>query len=312
MYASAVETLRQAIVADPSDNMAWLALADTVEEEGNAEGAELIRLREELREGPLTLERRQKEMRLQKLAQQGVQPVMPRRWVVLSEESALEMVLIPPGSFLMGSPDDEPGRMSDEGPRHRVTLTRGFWLGVCPVTQGQWQAVMGDNPSRFHGSRRPVEQVRFADCQTFCAELAHRTGSPFRLPTEAEWEYACRAGTTTAYHVGVSLSAEQGCFDGHWGEKTIPVGQFAPNAWGLYDMHGNVWEWCLDGKRWYGVSEVIDPRDQTSGVPVARGGAWVSESWLCRSAGRWSDPGRRHGSLGFRLALEWSGASVVA
>jgi formylglycine-generating enzyme required for sulfatase activity len=245
---------------------------------------------------------------LQHLLHLGVAPVMPCLRIVLAEESALEMVLIPPGSFLMGSPEDEPGRMSDEGPRHRVTLTRGAWLGTCPVTQAQWQAVMGDNPAHFHGAHRPVEQVSLADCWAFCAELGRRTGRAFRLPAEAEWEYACRAGTTTPYHFGSAISGDLASFEGQWGEQTTPVGQFTPNAWGLYDMHGNVWEWCGDRKRWYGHAEATDPYQGETGVPVARGGAWVSEPWLCRSACRWGDPGRRHSFLGFRLALDREGA----
>jgi formylglycine-generating enzyme required for sulfatase activity len=303
MFVSSVETLRQALVVDPADHMAWLALADSLEEDGAADCADLIHLREWLREAPENDDRRRKECRLHELLRQGVRPVMPRLRVVLAAEASLEMVLIPPGRFLMGSPEDEPGRMSDEGPRHRVTLTEGFWLGIYPVTQIQWRAVMGDNPSRFVGGQRPVEQVTRADALAFCAELTQRAGLPFRLPTEAEWEYACRAGTTSAYHFGNTASADLASFNGQHGEETTPVGQFPPNAWGLFDMHGNVWEWCGDRKRWYASEDVVDPAQQDAGVPVARGGAWVSEPGLCRSASRWSDPGRRHSFLGFRLAM---------
>jgi uncharacterized protein (TIGR02996 family) len=307
MLVSAVETLRQALVVDPADHTAWLALADSLEEDGCPDCAELIHLREWLRFAGPGGERRRAEARMQQLLRQGVRPVMPRARLALSAEASLEMVLVPPGGFLMGSPDDEPGRMTDEGPRHRVTIGRGFWLGAYPVTQAQWRAVMGDNPSRFVGGQRPVEQVSLADALAFCVSLGRRTGRPFRLPTEAEWEYACRAGTTTAYHFGDAATA--GCLscDGQHGEETAPVGRFAPNAWGLFDMHGNVWEWCADRKRWYGRSEVADPWVD-SGVPVARGGAWVSEPGLCRSASRWGDPGRRHPFLGFRLAMSIGGA----
>jgi uncharacterized protein (TIGR02996 family) len=304
MFVSAVETLRQALVVDPADRTAWLALADSLEEDGCCDAAELIRLREGLRFAPPEGEaRRRSEARLQQLLRQGVRPVTPRTRVVLSAEASLELALIPPGRFLMGSPEDEPGRMSDEGPRHRVKIAEGFWLGVYPVTQTQWRAVMGDNPSRFPGGQRPVEQVSRADALAFCVALGRRTGGKYRLPTEAEWEYACRAGTTTAYHFGPWASPQLLSCDGQHGEETTPVGLFPPNAWGLYDMHGNVWEWCGDRKRWYGGADVIDPCETESGVPVARGGAWVSEPGLCRSASRWGDPGRRHGFLGFRLAM---------
>jgi formylglycine-generating enzyme required for sulfatase activity len=244
---------------------------------------------------------------LQELLRRGVRPVVPRLRVVLAAEAALEMALIPPGSFLMGSPDDEPGRMSDEGPRHRVTLSQGFWLGTYPVTQAQWRALMQSNPSRFPGPQRPVEQVSQADALAFCAELSRRTGCAFRLPTEAEWEYACRAGTSSAYHFGAEAHPELLSCGGRWGEETFPVGRFPPNAFGLYDMHGNVWEWCGDRKRWYTSADRTDPHQDTAGVPVARGGAWVSEPWLCRSASRWGDPGRRHAFLGFRVAMTPAG-----
>jgi uncharacterized protein (TIGR02996 family) len=306
MFVSTVETLRRALVVDPSDDTGWLALADSLEDDGAADCAELIHLREWLRGAGEGDERRQAEARLQRLLREGVRPVMPRLRIALAAECSLEMVLIPPGSFLMGSPEDEPSRISDEGPRHRVTLTEGYWLGIYPVTQAQWRAVMGDNPSRFSGGQRPVEQVSRADAVAFCADLARRVGRPFRLPTEAEWEYACRAGTTTAYHFGPAATAKLASFDGQHGEETTPVGRFPPNAWGLYDMHGNVWEWCDDRKRWYG-GDAVDPCVRDAGVPVARGGAWVSEVCLCRSAARWGDPGRQHSFLGFRLAMGLEG-----
>lgn len=307
MFLSTVETLRQAAVVDPTDSMVWLALADSLEEVGEAECAELIHLRESLRLNRLGNERPRAEARLQQLLREGVRPIMPRLRLPLSAEASLEMVLVPPGQFWMGSPDHEADRMSDEGPRHLVTLTRAFWLGTYPVTQAQWRAVMGDNPSRFLGPQRPVEQVSRADCLAFCIELCRRLKRPFRLPTEAEWEYACRAGTTTPYSVGHVLRAELASFDGLWGEETTPVGLFPPNAFGLYDMHGNVWEWCGDRKRWYSIEPVVDPCQHESGVSVARGGAWVSEPCLCRSACRWGDPSGKHGFLGFRLAMDHEG-----
>ncbi len=227
----------------------------------------------------------------------------------------MKFAWVPPGTFLMGSPADEPNRLPDET-RHYVTLSRGFYLGAYPVTQAQWTAVMGSNPSRFKGDDNcPVETVSWDDCMTFCRRLSDRLGRRFRLPTEAEWEYACRAGTTTAFSFGQTASALDAICDcssgaGVWGriddlvagwlgqgkksacpERTTPVGSFPPNPWGLYDMHGNVWEWCAD---WYGPypeKDVIDPEGARDGTArVVRGGSWYSYAKNCRSARRESCP----------------------
>jgi formylglycine-generating enzyme required for sulfatase activity len=182
----------------------------------------------------------------------------------------MKLVRIPPGSFMMGSPPGEDGRRDDET-RHRVTLTKSFYMGVHPVTQEEWRAVMGNDPSFFRGDTLPVERVSWDDCQTFLARMSTREGYVYRLPTEAEWEYCCRAGTTTPFYVGGSLSTDHANFKGdslpHGKSKqevvrnqTTPVGSFRANAWGLYDMHGNVWEWCAD---WYGPYPhvaVVDPK----------------------------------------------------
>jgi formylglycine-generating enzyme required for sulfatase activity len=169
---------------------------------------------------------------------------------------ALGLILkdIPTGSFLMGSPSDEAGRYSDEGPQHTVTLP-AFRMSDAPITQEQWRWVatnlpqverpLEPSPSRFQGDDRPVERVSWLDAQEFCARLTAATGTKFSLPSEAQWEYACRAGTTTPFNTGESLSHDQANFGGEVGETT-PVRKYAPNAWGLYDMHGNVWEWCQD------------------------------------------------------------------
>ena len=215
----------------------------------------------------------------------------------------LEMVWVPAGSFTMGSPPSEADRDSDEA-QHRVTLTRGFWLGKYEVTQGQWEAVMGSNPSHFKGSNLPVEQVSWDDCQEFIRKLNARfasEGGGYRLPTESEWEYACRAGTTGPY---AGRLDDMGWYSGNAGGRTHPVGQKAPNGWGLYDMHGNVWEWCED---WYGSypsGNVEDPRGAAGGAcRVFRGGSWIINPWPCRSAIRyWHEPGLRYFHLGFRLA----------
>jgi len=228
----------------------------------------------------------------------------------------LEMVLIPAGSFMMGSPSGEQDRDDDEK-QHKVTLTNDFYIGKYEVTQAQWQAVMGNNPSYFKGANLPVEQVSWDDCQEFIKKINELTNlriNGFRLPTEAEWEYACRAGTLTPFHYGNSLSSSQANFDGNYPyntsegiyrKKPLPVGSFSPNAWGLYDMHGNVWEWCQD---WYGEypsGSVTNPTGANSGSHrVLRGGGWNSGARICRSAFRLNlSPDNRDNGLGLRLCL---------
>ncbi len=227
------------------------------------------------------------------------------RSVDLGGGVTLELVWIPPGDFTMGSPAGEENRDDDET-QHRVALTKGFWLGKYEVTQAQWKAVMGNNPSHFKGDDLPVEQVSWDDCQAFVKKLNTKGQGTFRLPTEAEWEYACRAGSTTAYCFGDSSStlSRYGWYSGNSDWKTHSVGGKSANAWGLYDMHGNVWEWCQD---WYGdypSGSVTDPTGPSSGSRrVFRGGSWFDAPRLCRSANRSrSVPGGWHCSLGFRLA----------
>jgi sulfatase modifying factor 1 len=153
---------------------------------------------------------------------------------------------IEPGTFLMGSPADESERIDDET-QHEVTLTKGFWLADTPVTQALWEAVMGDNPSRFKGANRPVENIRWNEAQAFIRRMnGMKAELRLCLPTEAQWEYACRAGTTSRYAFGDELTPEQANFKA---SQTVEVASYLPNDWGLYDMHGNVWEWCQD---WYG------------------------------------------------------------
>ena len=234
--------------------------------------------------------------------------------------AGIEMVWVPPGTFSMGSPSSEEDRDSDET-QHRVTLTKGFWMGKYEVTQAQWRAVMGSNPSKFSGSNLPVEQVSWNDCQDFIRKLNAKGQGTFRLPTEAEWEYACRAGTTTPYFWGTKWSPDKCMAENDVGsnedsgveyyrsrglpvDSTAPVGSFAANRWGLHDMHGNVYEWCED---WYGdypSGSVTNPTGPSTGSRrVFRGGGWYSFPRRCRSANRFSDdPDLRYGSLGFRLA----------
>ncbi|NCC53558.1 MAG: formylglycine-generating enzyme family protein [Spartobacteria bacterium] len=224
------------------------------------------------------------------------------------------MVYIEPGTFMMGSPKDEAKRDKDET-QHRVKLTEGFWIGKYEVTQEQWQRVMGSNPSQFKGTRNPVEQVSWEDSQEFIRKLNSRvTDGGFRLPTEAEWEYACRAGATTPFAFGDCLDTSDanydgnypmpGCSKGQYRKKTLSVGSLRANAWGFYDMHGNVWEWCQD---WYGdypSGNVTNPSGPGSGEDrVLRGGSWYSYAWHCRSADRSRyAPGSRDDTLGLRLA----------
>jgi formylglycine-generating enzyme required for sulfatase activity/tRNA A-37 threonylcarbamoyl transferase component Bud32 len=226
----------------------------------------------------------------------------------------LEMVSIPGGSFQMGSPSGESGRESDEGPVHTVELD-GFWMGKFEVTQGQYQAVMGTNPSRFKGSNRPVEQVSWNDAMAFCRKLSSKTGKTFTLPTEAQWEYACRAGTTGPFSFGNCLSTSDanyngnyplsGCSKGTYRESTWDVGSGRANGWGLYDMHGNVLEWCLDWKGSYSASTKRNPVGPGSGsYRVLRGGSWNNHARHCRSAGRyWDPPSSSYSPLGFRIVI---------
>ncbi|MDP2899170.1 MAG: formylglycine-generating enzyme family protein, partial [bacterium] len=211
---------------------------------------------------------------------------------------------IQPGSFMMGS---EKG-WDDETPVHKVTLTRGFYMGVYEVTQEEWEKVMGSNPSEFKGPKNPVETVSWHDAQEFARRLSQKENVTYRLPTEAEWEYACRAGTTTEFYWGDDPDCrEMGDYAWYYynsGETTHPVGQKKPNARGLYDMSGNVWEWCQD---WYAdkysSASQTDPTGPAGGSGrVDRGGGWRSYAFGCRSAWRgWNSPSDRGDGLGFRL-----------
>jgi uncharacterized protein (TIGR02996 family) len=287
----------QAIHADPADATAWLALADWLEETSQDARAELLRLRESLRRQIKVRDRPTLEARLQRLLLEGVRPVAALLTVELAEQVELTLSLIPPGIFQMGSSVHEKDRFSNEGPRHQVTITRPFYLGVYPVTQAQWLAVMQNKPSACVDEQRPVEQVNWHECQEFCKRLGERLGRVVRLPYEAEWEYACRAGTASAYCTGNGVEALKRAgwcsYRGHTGSacQTQPVGEFAPNAFGLYDMHGNVCEWCQDGLRTYVRQPQVDPRGDESGdYRVVRGGSWYYGPADSRSACRYHRP----------------------
>jgi formylglycine-generating enzyme required for sulfatase activity len=238
----------------------------------------------------------------------------------------MRLALIPAGAFRMGSPEDEAGRSADEGPVHEVRITRPFYLSIHPVTQAQYQRLMGSNPSHFHpgrggGPEHPVEQVSWDEAVEFCRRLSElpeerAAGRVYRLPTEAEWEYACRAGTATPFWWGASASSALANFDGEhpyggaekgqYLRQTARVGSYPANPWGLFDLHGNVWEWCSDwfDKGYYGQSPREDPAGPDSGSDrVLRGGSWYYFGRRCRSAFRFhSVPGCRNDSIGFRAA----------
>jgi formylglycine-generating enzyme required for sulfatase activity len=258
------------------------------------------------------------------------QPKDPPKYVTNS--FGMKFVWIRPGTFTMGSPKNEADRNELEV-QHTVELTKGFYLGVYPVTQEQWYAVMANefvrpeegydivNPGRFQGVFRgeknlPVETISWNDCQVFIKKLRakEKDKQPYRLPTEAEWEYACRAGTTTPYYFGETISTSQANFAGGGDDgkgkksvnrkKTTPVGTFPPNSWGLYDMHGNVAQWCEDRFGAYPQQGAVNPQGaKEGGSRVLRGGSWQDGPSLCRSASRaWSSlDNRGSGDYGFRV-----------
>jgi formylglycine-generating enzyme required for sulfatase activity len=230
-------------------------------------------------------------------------------------EVTQRMRWIPPGRFLMGSPASEPERYDNEGPQHRVTIGRGFWLFDTACTQALWQAVTGANPSRFKGTDRPVESVSWNDCGEFLRRIAPLVpGLDLCLPSEAQWEYACRAVTTTPFSFGTTITPDQVNYDGNHpyagGKKgrcraeTVPVRSLPPNPFGLYEMHGNVWEWCAD--HWHGNYQGA-PGDGSAWLGGAtrmlRGGSWSNYARFVRSASRYAvDPGNAGSFFGFRCA----------
>jgi len=256
-----------------------------------------------------------------------------RGWrVELGDGVDLPLIELPAGELVMGSPADEAERASDEGPLHRVRLER-FLIGQTPITQAQWRAVarqvpplgqswqreLALNPSRFSdqpdSAQRPVEQVSWHDASEFCCRLSALSGDLYTLPSEAQWEYACRAGTTTPFAFGETITPELANYAGDYSyangpkgiyrEQTTPVGMFPANAWGLQDMHGNVWEWCLD--HWHD-SYAGAPFDGSAWVSggdqdrLRRGGSWGNHPGRCRSAYRiLNRPGLRNNDLGFRV-----------
>ncbi len=240
----------------------------------------------------------------------------------------MKLVYIPPGEFMMGSRDSaaEVARkvrntdrkyFLEEHPQHRVEITRGFYMSTTEVTKAQYRAIMDTNLSR-KGGDNPVRLVSWDDAVEFCRKLSEKEGRTYLLPTEAEWEYACRAGTTTPFYTGETISTSQANYNGNYvygsGTKgiyrktTIDVGSFPPNAFGLYDMHGNVYEWCQDwhGENYYAVSPTSDPQGPSSGkYRVTRGGSWLWDPGYSRSANRsGGTPSSRSSDVGFRVLLD--------
>jgi formylglycine-generating enzyme required for sulfatase activity len=239
-------------------------------------------------------------------------------------EASSNLVFIPPGTWRMGSPTNEVGRSLKEGPQTQVTLSHGFWIGKYLVSQAEYQALVGSNPSFFSSSKgytldltRPVDSVSWYDASEYCSQLTAQelaagrisTGSVYRLPTEAEWEYACRAWTSTRFSYGEDPGytnlADYAWYVDDSGGMTHPVGQKLPNLWGLYDVQGNLEEWCQD---WYGPylgGTAVDPQGPATGtLRVLRGGYWEDGASYCRAAARnLHDPNARHFHLGFRVVL---------
>jgi uncharacterized protein (TIGR02996 family) len=318
----------QAMVADPlSAPATWLVLADWLEEQGDPR-AELVRLMYHP-DYCHDLSPEQRDERVRQLLASGVGPVAP----TLINSIGMRLVLIPAGIFLMGSPDGE-GR-PNEHPRHEVEITRPFFLGDCQVTQGEYQRVTGKNPSHFSPSgfgrnsvkeldtkQFPVETVSWVEAAEFCEALANlqeetNAGRTYRLPTEGEWEHACRGGAAshTPFHLGNTLSSTQANFNGNYPhgaaakgpylERPCPVGSYPANPFGVFDMHGNVWEWCTDwfNENTYQTSTRRDPHGPETGERrVLRGGGWNTHSGGCRSASHYrSTPSVRTRFIGFRV-----------
>ena len=215
----------------------------------------------------------------------------------------LELVLVPKGSFVMG----HDRAFIHEKPAHPVTISKPFYLGKFEVTQEQWEAVMGTNPSRFKGAKNPVERVTWNHCREFLRKLNEKTGRTFALPTEAQWEYACRAGSTTWYCFGDDAKqiGEYAWYDANSAKKSHPVGQKKPNAWGLYDMHGNVVEWCRDWHGKYTAEAQTDPTGPESGQSrIQRGGCWQRGAGYCGCPHRnFHVPDWRDNFCGLRVCL---------
>jgi formylglycine-generating enzyme len=301
-------TFLHAMQQHPEDNALRLVFADWLEERGDKRG-ELIRLLHTLTQSIDVPDRARLEERLRGLVASGVIPVGP----FVTNSIGMKFAWIPAGTFKMGSIKEKVPAEK----QHQVTLTRGFYLAIYPVTQAPWREIMGNNPSRTIGESHPVEQVSRDECQEFLLRLSNRESHVYRLPTEAEWEYACRAGTTTPFSFGETISTDQANYNGDdvypYSEnpkkgsnrgKTTPVGNFPANAWGLHDMHGNVWERCSDGYAKYSADPVVDPQVLAGRGHVLRGGSYGDHPVDLRSAFRTREVrANRDDRTGFRAAM---------
>ncbi len=323
--------LWQAIHDAPTDEAPWLVLADWLEENDDPLRAELFRTTLALRRGAAGARRARLEARQRELLAAGVRPAVPE----VVNSVGMRLVLVPPGTFWMGSPEHEELRSPDEGPRRQVTISRAFYLGACPVTQEQFQRVTRRNPSHFSaagGGRSavkgldtqafPVESVSWEEAVAFCARLSGRreekkAGRAYRLPTEAEWEHACRAFVAAdTYHFGPALSSAEANIDdsrqagkaprGRSLHRTCAVGSYPPNALGLFDLHGNVDEWCSD---WYAPGYYANAPERDPPGPAAgdrravRGGSWLFPAAYSRTACRGGfGPRERRVVVGLRVA----------
>jgi uncharacterized protein (TIGR02996 family) len=315
-----LDTFLQSIIADPVNaGPVWLVLADWLEEQDDPRH-EFVRLMHQPAYRP-DLSPFQRDERVRELLASGMQPVVP----TIENSIGMRFALIPAGTFRMGSPEHE-GR-HDEHPRHKVAITRAFWMGTHLVTQQNYLRVMGNNPSWFCSSgsgkeqvnklntkRFPVDQVSWEEAVAFCETLGKipkekKLGREYRLPTEVEWEYSCGGGALrhALTSFGKSFSTKQANFLDSEFERPCPVGSYPANPFGLFDMHGNVWEWCSDNYSldYYKSSPRLDPRGPETGTErVVRGGSWGGDVWDCRSANRLgSQSDERSRYSGFRIVL---------
>lgn len=310
----------QAIMNDPSSaHNSWLVLADWLEDQSDPR-FELVRLQHD-KNYLSQISSSARDTRILELLAGGMDPIVP----TMTNTIGMPFALIPAGMFLMGSPDGEGG--SDGYPQHEVEITQSFYMGVFQVTQAEYGRVVGNNPSYFCSSgggarkvhkldttRFPVELVSWEEAKQFCEKLSNlpnekKAGRVYRLPTEAEWEYACRGGAATysPYFFGFSLSPKQANFNESGLQRTSALGSYPANSFGLQDMHGNVWEWCLDvyDAAFYTKNPIKDPQlTQDEARRVLRGGSWDDDAAFCRSVCRyWSDPGVSDYFIGFRVVL---------
>jgi uncharacterized protein (TIGR02996 family) len=317
------DALLAGIVSDPREETRWGVLADWLEEFDDPRRAEFLRLHRRMLatccDPDPHPERGTWHARMVELLVDGVRPCVPQESLVLAGGVPMTFSFIPPGSFLMSLNVNFPS--SD---LCKVTVTKGFYLGVFSVTQAQWKSVMGCNPSHFKGDDRPVEMVSWDDCQDFCQRATEHVSErvKVRLPTATEWEWACRAGTTTWHYVGarelkfssspIDLTPDTeielkraAWFKANAEGATHPVGQLLPNAWGLYDMTGNVWQWCQDWWGHYSPEQLVDPIAPAGDVSrVYRGGGWPGPGGFCWTNGRSGNvPATRKTFVGLRVCF---------